>query len=65
LINPTVVDRVSRAVKVVEGANEFAAVVDGFGDEKTLIFDVISPNFVFFQLPESAEVCDVAKQVGE
>lgn len=52
-------------MKVVGGANEFAGVVDGFGDEKILIFEVISPYFEFLQLPESAGVCDVAKQVGE
>ena len=71
-INLAIVDRVSRAVVVLNDAGEFEMVADDGGDEKTAKFCEISLGraFVvqipmFFPFSSSARGCDVATRVGE
>ncbi len=66
-VKPAVVDRVSRAVVLVEGADKSEAAVDSVANERTVKSCEISlvparvvPIFEFFPFSESAGDCDVA-----
>lgn len=63
---PAIVERVSRAVVVMDGADEFKEVSEGPGEEKRARFGEISivvQIFMFFLFLESAGSCDVFTDV--
>jgi len=70
MVKLVVVDRVSRAVVIVDDVAEFVEVTDGIGAEKIVLYDEIllklplgDPIFAFFLFPKGAGDCDVATHV--